>query len=102
MGRAIRKAVQEVKEKVIQLAASQLEAAAGDLEITDGRVFVKGSPERGLSFAKIVSNAKVGSLMGSGRADVSVWFDVNTGQGVASPQWHPAICGADVEVTVNP
>jgi CO/xanthine dehydrogenase Mo-binding subunit len=98
MGRAIRKAVQEVKSKLIDLASSQLEAAAGDLEIAEGRVFVKGSPERGLTFAQVVSSAKVGSLMGSGRADVSVGFDVNTGQGVASPQWHPCICGAEVEV----
>jgi CO/xanthine dehydrogenase Mo-binding subunit len=98
MGRAIRKAVQEVKVKLLELAAGQLEAATGDLDIADGRVFVKGSPERGLTFAQVVSTAKVGSLMGSGRADVSVHFDVETGQGVASPQWHPAICGADVDV----
>jgi CO/xanthine dehydrogenase Mo-binding subunit len=98
MGRAIRKAVQEVKVKLLELAAGQLEAATGDLDIADGRVFVKGSPDRGLTFAQVVSTAKVGSLMGSGRADVSVHFDVNTGQGVASPQWHPAICGADVDV----
>ncbi len=98
MGRAIRRAVKSVKQQLIEMAAAQLEAAAGDLDIADGTVLVKGSPERRLTFAQIVTTSKVGSLVGSGHAPVKVRLDVETGQGVASPQWHPAICGAEVEV----
>ena len=98
MGRAIRRAVKSVKQQLIDLAALQLEAAAGDLEIQDGAVVVKGSPGRRLTFAQIVTTSKVGSLVGSGHEPVKVKLDVETGQGVASPQWHPAICGAEVEV----
>ena len=98
MGRAIRRAVKSVKQQLLEMAAAQLEAAAGDLDIADGAVFVKGSPDRRLTFAQIVSTSKVGSLVGSGHEPVKVKLDVETGMGVASPQWHPAICGAEVEV----
>jgi CO/xanthine dehydrogenase Mo-binding subunit len=98
MGRAIRRAVQDVKHQLLEMASRQLEAAAGDLEVQEGAVVVRGSPDRRRTFGQLVSAAKVGSLAGNGHEPVKVALDVETGTGVASPQWHPAICAAEVEV----
>jgi CO/xanthine dehydrogenase Mo-binding subunit len=98
MGRAIRAAVRDVKAQVGEMAAAQLEAATLDVEIADGRATVRGSPDQTLSFAQIVTAAKVGSVVGSGRYASPTSLDVETGLGVAAPQWHPAVCGAEVEV----
>ena len=98
MGRAIRSAVRDVKSQLLDLASVQLEIAPGDLEITDGRVAVRGVPTRALSFGQVVAASRVGSLTGSGRYQPVIGLDPDTGQGVASPQWHPAVCAAEVEV----
>jgi CO/xanthine dehydrogenase Mo-binding subunit len=48
MGNAIRKASQDAKNQLFELAAKELEANKDDLETADSKVFVKGSPERSL------------------------------------------------------
>ena len=48
MGNAIRKACLDAKHQLFELAAKELEANKDDLETADSKVFVKGSPERGL------------------------------------------------------
>jgi CO/xanthine dehydrogenase Mo-binding subunit len=48
MGNAIRKACQDAKRQLFELAAKELEADENDLETAESKVFVKGSPERGL------------------------------------------------------
>jgi CO/xanthine dehydrogenase Mo-binding subunit len=37
-------------------------------------------------------------LVGAGSYSRATGLDVETGLGVAAPQWHPAVCGAEVEV----
>jgi CO/xanthine dehydrogenase Mo-binding subunit len=98
MGRAVRGAVRDVKRQLVELASAQLEIAPDDLEIVDGHVAVRGSPDRRLSFGSVVSTARVGSLIGSGRHSFSTFLDLETGQGIGSPQWHPAVCACEVEV----
>jgi CO/xanthine dehydrogenase Mo-binding subunit len=98
MGRAIREAVRMVKEQLIDLAAAQLEIHPDDLEVVDGRVSAKGSPERSLTFGSIVATSRLGSLVGSGRYVSPTHLDLETGQGIGAPQWHPAVCGCEVEV----
>jgi CO/xanthine dehydrogenase Mo-binding subunit len=98
MGRAIRSAVADVKDQLLELAAAQLEIAPDDLEVVDGRVSVKGSPERSLAFDSIMATSRLGSLVGSGRYQSPTHLDLETGQGIAAPQWHPAVCGCEVEV----
>ncbi len=46
-----------VREKLIRVAAHLLEAAEADLELAEGRVFVKGVPQHGKSFAEIAGFA---------------------------------------------
>jgi carbon-monoxide dehydrogenase large subunit len=53
-GNSIADAAGRVREKIVQAAASMLEAAPADLEVEDGRVFVRGSRDRAVEFARII------------------------------------------------
>lgn len=52
-GNAVLLAARKVREKAIMLAADALEADPDDLEITDGRVHVKGDPDSGIDLSTI-------------------------------------------------
>jgi aerobic carbon-monoxide dehydrogenase large subunit len=52
-GNAMHVAAQMVAHKAKQIAADQLEANPDDLELVDGRVRVKGSPDRGIALAAV-------------------------------------------------
>jgi CO/xanthine dehydrogenase Mo-binding subunit len=47
-GNAIGSAARKVREKAVELAAGLFEANPADIELENGKVFVKGSPELGL------------------------------------------------------
>ena len=46
VGPAVMRAAQAAKEQVLAIAAAELEASPDDLEIVDGKVRVKGAPDR--------------------------------------------------------
>jgi carbon-monoxide dehydrogenase large subunit len=50
-------AARDVRGKVLRLAAEMLEADPGDLDVQDGRVFVRGTPSRGVAFAAVARRA---------------------------------------------
>jgi carbon-monoxide dehydrogenase large subunit len=52
-GGATREASINVREKVVQIAAHLLEAAADDLDVEGGRVSVRGTPTRGVTLADV-------------------------------------------------
>jgi xanthine dehydrogenase molybdenum-binding subunit len=54
VGGAIQRAATNLKQQVLALAADKLEAAAEDLVVRQGRVYVKGSPERGMTVREVV------------------------------------------------
>jgi len=54
-GNATRMAAGEVRKKLIDLASEALEANAEDLVLKDKRIYVSGSPNRGLTYQKLVS-----------------------------------------------
>ena len=56
-GNAVAGAARDVRGKVVRAAAALLEAAEPDLEVEDGRVFVRGTPGRGLTLAEIVRSS---------------------------------------------
>jgi aerobic carbon-monoxide dehydrogenase large subunit len=56
-GNAVLRAAEKLREKVLALAARELEVDPEDLELAEGRVSVKGSPERGLSLAGVAELA---------------------------------------------
>jgi carbon-monoxide dehydrogenase large subunit len=66
-GNAVAAAAGEVRRKLVRAAAVLLEAAPDDLDVADGRVFVRGAPGRGLAMAEIVR----GSLPTLGGARVA-------------------------------
>ncbi len=56
-GSAVLRAAERVRDKVLQVAAAELEVHPDDLELRQGRVSVKGSPDRGLSLAAVADLA---------------------------------------------
>jgi CO/xanthine dehydrogenase Mo-binding subunit len=98
MGRAIRAAVVDVKEQLLDLAADQMEIAVEDLELEGGFVRPKGAPDRALPLQAVLGRSRLGNLLGTGTYFKPVHLDTETGQGIGAPQWHPCVCGAEVEV----
>ncbi|HEV2357154.1 MAG TPA: xanthine dehydrogenase family protein molybdopterin-binding subunit [bacterium] len=56
-GNAVAGAAQDVRQKLLRAGAVLLEAAEGDLDVADGRVFVRGQAGRGLPLADIVRSS---------------------------------------------
>ena len=52
-GRAVQKAVEATREKLLRYASEELEIEPSDLEIVDGQVQPKGAPGRGKSVAEL-------------------------------------------------
>ena len=69
-GSAVQMAAGEVRRKLLKLAARDLEALEDDLELSDGRVHLKGDPGVGVSlgelFAQSLSGARLGGWMPRG------------------------------------
>src|SRR5262245_43543613 len=53
VGVAVMQAAQDARRQTLEIAAKELEAAVQDLEIEDGRVAVRGVPDRGITLAQI-------------------------------------------------
>ena len=67
-GRAVIAAADEVREQLLELAAEELEASRGDLELVDGAVRVKGSPDKAVTIADLAGSGT--PLLGKGSGDV--------------------------------
>jgi carbon-monoxide dehydrogenase large subunit len=52
-GNAVSMAAKEVREKALRFAANMLEAAVEDLELADGRIFIRGAPERAVTLKQV-------------------------------------------------
>ena len=61
-GGAVLRATDEVREKVLRIAAEEMEANVEDLEVLDGVVSVKGSPDRSLTVAQVAGLAYGGRV----------------------------------------
>jgi len=57
-------AAKKIREKVLAIAAHDLEAEVKDLEVRDGRIAVKGSPFRSVTFGDVARQAYMVSLVG--------------------------------------
>jgi carbon-monoxide dehydrogenase large subunit len=60
VGSAIHGASVRLKEKVLRLAAHILEASPHDLDLSDGKVFVRGMPQRSISLSALARAAVPG------------------------------------------
>jgi CO/xanthine dehydrogenase Mo-binding subunit len=101
MGHAVTGAVEEIRQQLVERAAEALEAAAGDLELVDGSVRVRGTPQSALSYSQVVRGSRGGSLLGRGRFQSEGGLDPETGQGIGAVHWHQAAGAAEVEVDLE-
>jgi len=53
VGTAVLEAAKDARKQTLQIAAAEMEAAIEDLEIEDGRVVVRGVPDKGVTLASI-------------------------------------------------
>jgi CO/xanthine dehydrogenase Mo-binding subunit len=101
MGSAVIAAMADVRTQLVQLGADLLETDRADLEIVDGRVQVRGAPDRALAVGEIVRGARRGNLLGNGVFQSQGGLDPETGQGIGSVHWHQAAGAAEVEVDLE-
>ena len=102
LGNAVQSGAREVREQLIKTAALAVEAKPVDMEIKGGMIFVKGSPEQGLSIKEAIRAhyAKGLPLSGRGRFVDPIPLDLDpaTGYGDISPVYSFSCVVATVEV----
>ena len=115
VGPSVIKAAQDARQQVMEIAADELEADVADMEVVDGRVQVKGVPDKAIELADIAKKTmrfggKYAPVVGNGRqanttaspgfaaqlAEVSV--DAQTGAVTV----HKLIVVQDVGRVINP
>jgi CO/xanthine dehydrogenase Mo-binding subunit len=101
MGNAIMRAAADLNRQVIDHAAGLLEVSVDDLQTREGRVEVRGSPDRALRYNEIVVRSGQGSLIGRGAFTTSGGLDLETGQGIGSVHWHQGAIACEVEVDIE-
>ena len=55
VGRAVQRAAEQARERLLEVAATELEIAPEDLELVDGDVRPVGSPDRGMTVAELAA-----------------------------------------------
>jgi carbon-monoxide dehydrogenase large subunit len=61
-GEAVAKATDKVVAKATAIVAAELEAAAEDIEMRDGKFSVRGSPDKGMPLADVAGIAYIGAV----------------------------------------
>jgi CO/xanthine dehydrogenase Mo-binding subunit len=67
-GRAVVQAAGEVRERLLDLAGAELEAAPEDLELADGQVRLRGAPAKAVSIAELAGSGA--AILGKGSGPV--------------------------------
>ncbi|MBM4296353.1 MAG: xanthine dehydrogenase subunit D, partial [Deltaproteobacteria bacterium] len=101
MGGAVIEAAADLKQQLLDHAANLLEVSVQDLIIGNGRVSVRGMPERFLSYGAIAMRSQQANLIGRGAFTTRGGLDLETGQGIGSVHWHQGAIGCEVEVDVD-
>jgi CO/xanthine dehydrogenase Mo-binding subunit len=63
-----------------------------------GRIVVRGTPNRSLSYGDIAVRSRQANLIGRGSFSTRGGLDLETGQGIGSVHWHQGAIGCEVEV----
>ena len=104
-GKAVEKAAEKVREKILEIAGKELEIDPADLEIVDGEVLAKGAPQKKISVPDVAAAATWGHgelITGTGAQlkPYAAIVDPATGEVDLPP--HSAIsyaaCAAEVSV----
>jgi CO/xanthine dehydrogenase Mo-binding subunit len=101
MGGAIVAACDSIGEQLLAMASDKLEIAIEDLELRDGSVQARGTPERAIDYGALVRATRSGNLVADGRFSSQGGLDPETGQGIAATHWHQAAGAAEVEVDLE-
>jgi CO/xanthine dehydrogenase Mo-binding subunit len=101
MGTAVKRAAEEVKRQILALAAEQLEASPADLLVEDGRVRVKGVPERSLDYTELIRRSGQANLLGHNTFISRGRPHPRTGEPHGSAQYHAAAAACEVEVDLE-
>jgi CO/xanthine dehydrogenase Mo-binding subunit len=101
MGTAVIGAVDDVRSQLVRLVAEDMEVSPIDLELVDGTVRVKGSPDRAIAYGDVVRRSRSGNLLGSSTFRTEGGLDPETGLGIGSVHWHQAAGAAEVEVDLE-
>ena len=104
-GSAVTQAAKGLKQLLLENASEMLEANIDDLELKEKKIFVKGTPDKSLTYAEIGAASffkKKKPLVAhgyyNGPEDVSPEFDPNTYRGYPAPSMAFAVQIAEVEV----
>jgi CO/xanthine dehydrogenase Mo-binding subunit len=103
MGNAVRMAAGKIKAEIFQVIARKLEVNADDLVAQGGRIFVRGTEERGMTISEAFL-AKFGSLGTTLTGEAicqpeSAPMDPETGQSEKCTEyWFPSATSVEVEV----
>jgi 4-hydroxybenzoyl-CoA reductase alpha subunit len=103
VGNAVKRAATEAKQQLFKAVSERLEASIEDLESKEGRIFVKGNPEKGMSFGEAVFACQelAGGTEIVGRGTFSFEIDASiyeTGLGNYCPSYSFSTGTAKVEV----
>ncbi len=94
-GSSIADACRQVRQKLLRAAAALLEAAPEDMELEDGRAFVRGAPDRAVDLARVVE-ASLPSFARPGVAPPD--FEASAYHHVPTVTYASAVHVAQVEV----
>ena len=102
-GNAVRLAAKDAREQILNAAARKLEVGEDDLDLKQGRIFVKGSPDRGMSLSEFslkLHRSEPGPILGRG-SYFGGHRDLSAGANLKSPEdwgWKYGATGVEVEV----
>jgi CO/xanthine dehydrogenase Mo-binding subunit len=106
MGNAVRMAAGKVKSELFQVVAKKLEVDIDDLVASGGRIFVRGTEERGMTISEAFL-ARFGSLGTTLTGEAicqpdAVPMDPETGQSAKCTEyWFPSATSAEVDVDIE-
>ena len=109
-GRAVLRAIQDMKEQILEVASQVLRAPKEDLIIKDEKVMVRGRPQWSVALSDIVmgyvypnGNTIGGPIIGRGYYVPTrlTYLDPETGQGYPALKWTFGAQAVDIEVDLE-
>ncbi len=110
VGRAAINAVDDAVAQIKRVASAPLRCPEEDLDVADGRVYLRDDPEQGLALSEVVlgyvypnGNAVGGPVIGRGKyiARHLSHIDPETGKGRPGLEWTLGAMGVEVEVDLR-
>jgi CO/xanthine dehydrogenase Mo-binding subunit len=102
MGNAVREAAEDLRCKLIELAAAHFGAPPEAILLQNGRVYPASgngaASDAGLTYAELLARQGIDCLVGNGSHQNPGGLDAATGMGVASSHWHQGAGAVEVEV----